>query len=723
MAHRVSGPELKDLREWAWPLLSRTRDLATEARQLLAGELGVDLPEEVTLAGADAWVGDTPHRLTGPQQVRQDLIAKQYEIKRPRMSGGQRASSVATRIEQPLQAIMLDEQAGFPWEAVNDVAVFEGLVFGTVSLDQSEWRKVEPLYPKGADSLADISRMDPRYAVDSAGRFRGDDGYDETTVDVDRARREHKADTDDHMARHLPFRQRAYSIRSCAPIFGGDQLNPTLEGLLIETFWSQREFRRKGMYVSRSETDRDGANLYPLGAIGEGDTSASVGRLVKVIEAWLLDDDGLPYISYCVEGPDGKKLPAFRMGRDESDQRKPTGRYEEYIVDLSKIARKKRGGTYEYHGWTRLPVSWGWGLGWSTTDLDKRTLPYTKPFQQGWRNFDMLMATAIATCVWMGFPALVEKVALTTLDDENLDEKTRSTPDIRPLKITQVTGDITNIGGQAPSPAVFELMRMALGENKAEQAGGEEGAAASGFALTLQEALKQNALTTVNTTVMRMASMHASFVLEGAKILGECYEPVLVYKLPDVLLEQKEPSDTGKPMPLDPALIGTNYDVKAVAKKVPGENPAKRQQDAALVKEGFYDTVWFLEEDGYSAPEEMAARVAYQQMLQSPEGQAATMRMLSQYTADTFVEQILAAQAAGQANAQGLPVGLADGTSPPPEMLAAGPQATGGMDGLGTGNPAASALAGQVSAGLQTGPVQNALAGGGVLPAGYTGGV
>lgn len=716
MAERYHGKVVSEMRSHYWPMMKRTRDLATEARQLLAGELGIDLPENVVLAGADAWVGDTPHRLTGPQQIRQDLIAKQWEMKRPRSSGGQRADSVATRIEEPLDAIMKDPVAGFPWEPTNDVCVFEGLVFGTVSVQMSDWRKGPSLWPNGARSVGEIGAMNAQYAVDRDGRFRGDEDYDESTVDVDKARREHRIDLDDHMARHLPFRQRAYSIRSCAPIFGGDALSPELEGLIIETHWSQATFSKRGMRVSRTSTDKTGDQLYPLGAIGEGD-SGGFGKQIKVIEAWLTDDDGQPYITYCVEGDNGEWLPAWRQGEN--------GSAEKYLIDLAKIAKDKRG---TWRGFTRLPVSWGWGLGWSTTDLDKRTLPYTKPFQQGWRNFDALMTTVIAANMFLAFPALIEKVSMAEMASQGLDQETPNVPDIAMLKITRVTGDIINIGGQGPHPSVFEAMRMALGENKAEAAGGQQEGAESGFAMTISEALKQNALTTVNDTVMRMASMNGSYVLEAAKFLGECYEPVLVYKLPDVLLEQKNPSDTGKPMTLDPALIGSNYDVKAIAVKVPGENPAKRQQDAALVKEGFYDTEWFLEQDGYSAPTEMAARVMYETVLKSEPGQQATMRMLSQYVSDKWVDQILEAIAGQQANQQGLASGFADGTTLPPEMqaagmLQAGPQATGGMDGLGTPNPAQASLNGQIAGGMQQGPINNAVQAGGQLPPGFTGGV
>lgn len=693
-----------DIRNHYWDLMVNTRKKATEARRLLAGESGIELPETVTVAGADAWIGDLPHKKTGPQRVRQKLIGRQWELKRPRSSGGQRAATVSTRIEQPLEGIMRDEDAGFPWEDANDIVLLEGLAFSTVSLATADWRQGPTLYGDGAPSL-DVQYMDARYAVDGGGRFRGDDDYDPKTVDLDRARREQTADMHDHMARHLPFRQRAYSIRSCAPIFGSDL---KLEGLVIESNWTANTLRRRGVHVGKNKDGSD-AQLYPLGAIGEGDSSAgATGRSIKVIEAWMLDEDGCPYISMYVDGPD--KLYAFK--------KKPGGGLEDHVTDLSRICKDKRG---EWHGFTRLPISWGWGLGWSAADLDKRSMPFTEPFMQSWRNVDALMTTIVASAMWLAFPALVEKVSIADMADESLDEKERKLPDIQMLKITRVTGDIQNVGSQGAHPSVFDAIGLALGENKAESPGGQGDQGSSGFAMTISEALESDALTTCHNTVMKMVSQNASFVLEGSKILGECYEPVQVYKLPDVLLEADDPSDTGKPMVLEPSLIGRSFDVKAITKKVPGENPAVRQQNAALVKEGFYDRVWFLEQDGYPSPEEMNSRVAYQEILDSDVGKEATVRMLQQYVNDRFVEQINEAIASQQADAQGLPNGFADGTSPPPEMaqagmLAAGPQAPGNMDGLGVGNPAASALAGQVSAGMQVGPTNNAIAAGGEIP-------
>jgi hypothetical protein len=681
--------------------MNMTRNAATDARKLLAGEIGIALPETVTLAGADAWIGDLPHKRTGPQRVRQKLIAKQWEMKRPVTSGGPRAASVATRIAQPINAIMHHEDAGFPWEDVNDLLLIEGLAFSTVSIDTADWRQVGGLY----DYEGKKKVLSMRFAVDAEGRFRGDDGYDEATVDIDAARKELEQEQRDHMARNLPFRQRAYSIRSVAPIWGSDF---KLEGLVIETHWTVHRLRARGIYVSKKPDGSD-AQLYPLGAIGEGDSGASFGKSVKVIEAWLFDENG-PYITMCFDDPD-EKFGRFAWREPKSGNMSDS--LESHVIDLAKICQDKRN---RWRGFDRLPISWGWGLGWSAADMDQRAMGITVPFKQSNLNIDSLLTSIIVAAQWLAFPALIEKVSIADMADQSLDEKERRTPDILPMKITKVTGDITNIGSQGPHPSVFQAISLMMGENKEEQPGGDQGTAPSGYAQTIAEALQSDALTTVNASAMKMASQNGSFIVEGAKILGECYEPIRVYQIADVLIEQKNPSDTDQMLVLDPGLIGSSYQVKAVEKKVPGENPAVRQQNAALVKEGFYDNIWFLEQDGYPSPEEMAMRVAWQKLLDSPEGQVIVGRLLAQYVSNTFVEQIQELIAQGQTNTKGLANGFGEGTSPPPDMLGAGPQATGDMAGMETPNPAAASLAGTVGAAMQTAPVQHSLNGGGRLP-------
>lgn len=684
--------------------MSNTRALATEARELLAGKLGIVLPETVTLAGADTWLGDLPHKRTGPQQVRQKLIAEQWEIKRPVTSGGPRAQSIATRIEQPLNAIMKDEDAGFPDENVKDNLLIEGICFSTVSLAPTDWRQKATIYvpDRKMDEHGKIDNkyVEDRFAMDRSGRFRGDKGYDESDIDLDAMQKEAEEERRAHQARNLPFRQRAYSIRQCAPIWGSDF---QLEGLIVETHWSAHEIRRRKMYVGKDKHGAD-CQLYPLGAIGEGDSgSGTSGKQVKVIEAWLLDDDGKPYLSYYVDGKNGLEY-VFRMGKNGP---------EEYITDLSKIGRDKRG---KWHGYSRLPISWGTGLGWSAADPDERTMPFTKPFQQGWRMADMIMTCVVASSLWLAFPALIEKVPFAQ-DDESLTEEDRKTPDISMLKITQVTGDITNVGGQGVHPSVFQSLGILMGENKMEAPGGTEQGADSGIGMSIAEATASDALTTVKRSALKMASRNASLVLEGAKILGECYDdPIRVYQIADVLIEQENPSDTNQMLELEPGWIGTSYDVKAVEKRVPGSNPALRQQNAALVKEGFYDKAWFYEQEGYPSPEEMAWRVQWETLINSEPGQQAILRMYTQYVSSDFVEQMQELIAAGQANQQGLPVGFADGVSPPPDMLSAGPQATGGMDGMGVPLPAEQQMNAAVGAGMQTGPLNAIAAQGGELP-------
>lgn len=695
-APRYAAPDVREIRETYWDRMPNTRAAATAARNLLAGKLPIVLPSTVQIAGADAWPADLPHKRMAPQRLRQKLISKLWEIKRPVTAGGPRAAGVATRIAQPLNAIMRDERAGLPWDDVNDILLIEGLVFSTVSVDLADWRKPFSLY--GPDG-----QIASRYAIDGAGKFRGDTGYDGSTVDIKAANADVEAERIDHLARNLPFRQRGYSIRMCAPIWGPDL---TLSGLVIESKWSASTLRKRGMYVGKLADGAD-AQLYPLGATREGDPDHSGrGHAVTVTEVWETDDEGKPYISYAI---DGHEYVWKRKGASDQDG------LDAHTIDLSKLCKDKNG---VWKGFSRLPISWGFGLGWSPSDMDERAMSFITPFLQSWRNIDSIVTSLIMYSQMMACPPLIEKVPFGAggSDDAGLDDDEPALPDIQPGKITRVTGDITQIMSSGPPAAVFQAVSLLMGENKTEGESNGSGAG-SGIQLSLAEAFNEDTLTTIHQSALRIASQNASFVLEGAVILGECYEPIKVYQLADVLLAQTDPSDTTQLMTLDPGLVGTSYDVRAVNVKQPGENPAVRQQNAALVKEGFYDNAWFLEQDGYPAPEAMAARVAYQQLLGSDAGQQATMRMLAQYVEKKFLGQIQELQSGGQANAQGLPTGYADGTTPPPGgMLAAGPQATGGQPGMGTPNPAAAQLGGVIGAGMGQGPLQNIQNAGGALP-------
>lgn len=701
---RFVGPVVRELRDHYWTLMQGTRNAATEARKHLAMKGELVLPGDLKEAGAENWISRLPHQWTGPQKILQSCIAKQWEIKRSVTSGGFGASSVATRLEQPLHAIMKDDKAGFPWRAANDLILNEGLAFGTVQLATASWSSWPTLYQPGTDTL-EPQALEKRFAIDAQGRLRGDEGYDAATVNLDRANRLRLDERHDTMARNLPFRQRAYSIRQCAPIWGDDL---TLEGLIVEKWFTPQELIRRKVYFSKDKTR---AQLYPLGAVEEGDPSNGASSRIKVTEAWLTDEDGLPYISLCGHDAGGAALYSWR----ESD-----GDLEPWTIDLSQIGPE--------HGpklaLTRLPISWAWGLGWPAADFDERAMAFIAPYLQSWKNLDSLMTAIIVFAQWRAFPALVEEDAIGAQAMASLDDDEPDTPDLGFMKITKVRGKITEIGSQGIAPGILQAMSILNGETKAETPGGDAGNLETGFAMSLNQAFSNDALTTVHESVLDMASMHASYVLEGAKLLGQAYdEPVRVYQLADVLVEQKKPSPTRQLLTLDPELIGDSYDVKAVNVKVPGENPAVRQQNAGLVKEGFYSKRWFLENDGYPSPEAMQQEVMWERALESEPGMAATFRLLEQFVSDTFTQQIVDAITAGSANPQtGLPTGYAQGLAgPPPDLLQSGPQA-GQMPGLSTPNPAASALAGQVGAGLQTSAIQRAASAGGVVPANLAGG-
>lgn len=705
---RSTGPVLKELREQYWGRMSKTRQAANDARTLLADRLGITVAETVKLAGAENWVARLPHQLTGPQRVRQQAIAKQTRLKRSVTAGGYSAQSVSTRLEQPLNAIMRHDKAGFPKADVLDNLLFEGLCFGTVSTPLSDWRWSEATLYDRDGSVA------KRFRIDAKGRMDGESEYG--GLDLSRATAAVEAERHDFLARHLPFRQNAHSIRNCAPIWGKDHGpdGPNLEGLIVETWWTVTELHREGVLIGKQKDGSD-AQWYPLGAIGQGDSSTGggTGKQVRVIEAWLSDTDGGPYVSRWVDDP--------RCGEYVFTETKD-GDLAPWVTDLAALCKDKAGKPL---GFSQLPISHGWGLGWSSADVDDRALTFTAPFAQGWRNINSKL-TAINTWTQLAcYPPLIEKLPFGGPDDEGLDGEQLAAPDFQPGKLTRVRGEVYEMVLRGPGPAVMETMQIEMGENKVEMPGSGKDGAQSGYAMTLAQAFESDALTTVTQSERKMQSMHGSLILEGAKFLGEAYEPIRVYEIAEVLIEQAKPSPTRQLLTLDPALIGDSYDVEAIERKVPGQNPALTQQRMGQVEAGMMSLLTFFEEEGYESPEDEVAKIKYEKILDSEPGMATVLRLLEQTVSDRFVEQLQKAISQGQANPQtGLPVGLVDGLNGPPQMMApqvgqqlAPGQGPGpGVPGLGSPDPAQASLMGAVAGGLQTGPIQQSLAAGGQLP-------
>jgi hypothetical protein len=673
--------------------MSRTRDTATDVRNFLAGRMGVTVPENFALTLGDAQIGDLPHKYMGPQRVRQSLIARRPRIKRPQTAVGPRSQTVSSKIEAPLNAIMEDRRAGAPWDDDNDLLLIEGLAFGTVATDVTGKPGSPVLYMPGRPLTLD--NVERRFRYDHKGRFEDDDGFEGT--DLDEARKTLRAEMDHEAACNLPFRQRSYSIRQCAPVWG-----PVLEleGLVIESHWSQRRVNERGLIVT---SDKGGANLYPLGAIGEGDSSAATGDQLRVIEYWHTNDDGEPCVSYCV---DGKYT--WREGKNG---------LEAHTVNLARLAKDGKG---NWKGLTRLPITWGWGLGWSAAELDDRALSFVKPFLQSWRNIDSLVTMSLIWCSWRAFPALIEEVPLGTPMDAGIDEDDDpEIPDIQPMKITRVRGKITEVGTTGIDRSMFDMVSLMLGENKAEAPGsGDSQGGASGFAMSLAQAFEQDALTTVHEAAKRMYAERASFVLEGAKVIGETTEAVRVYEISEEPIAQGRPSPVNQLLILEPDLIGTSFTTDAISK--PSLSPADKQQNAEFVERRIRSKRWEMEQAGIESPETMLNEIAYEDLLDSDAGKAVTYKLLQQFVENEFTKQIQEAMAAGEANGQGLPVGYTEGLAgPPPDLLMPGVGAPegGGMTGLSVPSPAAASLAGSIGGGLQNGPVNNAVTAGGVLPA------
>ena len=714
---RMSGADLDDLLQQHWDTMSRTRQAAQDERQVLAGEDRFVLPEDLVLAGAEHYVAEIPHPYTVPQRVRQKLIASRPSLNIPLGPKGLgiTAQRQTTRVEEPLNAICEDDRAGFAWEDAADILLFEGWCAGITVVDPADWLK----HPSPWDD--ENERVwKKRYRVNGKGQPAEDD--DE--VDDARARRMAESDLATFRARNVPIRHRSISIMDCAPIFGRDPR--VVEGLLVVQEYSLGYLKRRYHFeahdlglatITGRNNQTDGENL----------TSPNGGqRTISLIEAWLYDDEGVPYVSYAIRGANNRTVEARWKTRDQYDGDIAT-------IDL-----------HERFGLERLPVAWSWGLGTSDRNPDRRALPFTRPFSQGWRSVRAKLTSINIHVANRAYPILLEEDPIgAQAADAGLDAVDETPIELKQMGITKVRGKITELGTQGISNDVYKAIDLELGSIESE-APGKSNKDQSGFSQSMAEAFEAMALTTVRQGLAKLYEAHGSFVLEAGKRLpevgkrngGSGYAPIMVFRSTDVpVSENPGNGDRHEPMELDPDLIDETFTVKATYEK--SMSIPERQQSMEEVERRLKTRRKHLEDVGDNAPETTELELIAEDQRSTPEYQKYLMGLVAQVQGAEELEQIAQGQDEGVMNGDGLAAALGMGVQPPmmlppgmppgPQMGMPAPQMPGAMvpgvpmDGsvTGFGGPTSgqAALAGTVGGGAMTGPINRAAAAGGAIPA------
>lgn len=693
---RFEGPVLGELLSQHWETMSSTRRKAEKTSEIVAGTDAFILPETFTIAGASQYIASIPQPRTVPQRVLQKTIADRPHLSIPLGPKGLGITSqrLTTKVEEPLNAICGDKRAGFKWPEACALLLYEGFCASITVVDPADWLK----HPSAWDDER-TRTWARRYRVDSRGRSEDHENYD-GEVDPTRARRLHELDLDIHRARNVPIRHRAIGIRNCAPIFGPDL---GVEGLLISQEFSTSYLKRRYRFGDTGVATPTG------GSEREGGRNTSGGRTLTLIEAWLYDEDGVPYYSCCVKG--GHAVATYWKSGDEYDGKPAT-------INLQ-----------ERFGIDRLPVHWEFGLGNpAETNPDKRAMGILEPFAGGWQSARAKLTANNVAIMFGSYPVLLEEPINGMALGATIEDDAPLTPDVVPMKIVQARPG-TKLSQLQISPiheSSFRQIELEMGLNAEEQPG-KSNKDQSGFSQSLAEAFEEQSLTTVHDALGRLYEQHGSFVLEAGKRLPELgkkgggagYAPIMVFASTDVPVNEDDRHN--EPMMLDPDLIDETFTV--VAKYDKSMSIPEKQQAMEEVARNLRTRRNYLEQTGDDAPETTELELIAEQQRNTPEFAKYLLTLVAQIQGAEEVEQIAKAQGEGLADEIGQPLGMEHGVAPaPPGMMqplqqgAPGVPAGGSVTGMAPPSYGQAALNGVVGGGTMAGPINNAVQAGGVIP-------
>lgn len=713
----ITGRELHAMLTDHWPEMERTRKNAAKTDEVIAGDDAFVLPETFTIAGAAQYIAQIPHPQTVPQRVLQKVIARRPDLGIPLGPKGLgiTAQRLTTRVEEPLNAICKDKRAGFAWEAGCAAVLFHGWAASLTVIDPASWERRSSPWSDGTTSdqwakLSEDEKDSKEYAKayrrDAAGRTEDQDGYE--GVDKVRSKNAYELSMGIYRARNLPLKHRIVTVHNAAPIFGPDL---SVEGLIISqefsTSWLRRnyDFGEAGVATPTGGTAHAGNTL--------GSTSSGRGTLT-LIEGWLYDEDGEPYVTYCVKG------------KGDAVEARWKGRGSDYDGKNATLNLKER------FGLERLPIAWGWGLGNPAESRpDRRSMGFLDPFIQGWQSVRAKMTANNVAIMFASYPVLIEVPQMGgtvgTIDDEQ-----PTTPDIQPMKITHARPNTTleQLKLQAVHDSAFKQIELELGAN-ADESPGKSNKDQSGFSQSMAEGFEELALTTVHETLGELYEAHGSFVLEAGKRLpemgrhegapGSGYAPIMVFASTDVPVNDN-PDRHNEPMELDPDLIDETFTTKANYTK--SMSIPEEQQSMEAVERNLKTRRQHLEDTGDTHPEETELELLLERIRAEPAWMQYAMKLMAQVQGSEELEELTRAKDEGLADDDGMPMGLEAGVAPapppgmPPMMPEGGAGVPVGGSVTGMSPPAygPAALAGAAAGGTMAAPIANVVAAGGTLP-------
>jgi hypothetical protein len=639
-ADHVDDGALIDLYNLHDQLLPLERERAREARALLNGEWQVPLPDTYDEDEILAYSADSSSKYLIPLKTTQRLSAKVPAIMRPKAASiSKAAEKISSAIEEFMQGLMQDQ---FPFPDFMELAQSEGCVAILVLPSPAAYEDVPTLYdddermaeadygalpePKqaeyqrfddGADNPDNAARpykrLKERYRVDSEGN--PDDGSATWKLDRAESTAFFTEERDNFLGDNPPVTFDLLSRLDFVPInprFKGKRVE--VDGIIARRLFARDDLRARGYWWADPDADDDGA-LVQVGQDGGRDGQ------VYLYQAILKDERGHVFIAYQAEGK--------CTYRDKDHN-------EVAVIDLT-----------EKYKMSRVPVVFRYGWHWSTSDPDRRSIPFTRPFQADWRNRDVLVSAMTISAMWDGMPAYGQRITPDGTVAAALNGDVELNITIKPNTIVPVYGDLERLGGSGVSKDVPMLIQHF------DQSAGEYAPQPGSFGGDGPRSGVDREITGKDTDIAHSHILEAgrsayeeaaSLALEICTRLGQMpgKPPVSLNILSDV------PTGTTGTMSkqthrvtLNPNAAGENWTLVAEFPSVPGENLAGATVFADLAERKFllreeFRTLW-----GDPHPELFEAKRQLEVYYDSPAGQMELMQDLAEYMQDDRRKKIL----------------------------------------------------------------------------------
>lgn len=621
----ITGPQIMEIHEEHAPRFDTPRKQADEAREFLAGRRKGPMPDGMSPEEAEQFRVTLSQQYTAVLKLENKLLFKGLQAKRDPMGVSNRAQAVATKIEQWVNPVM---RRYYPDAALNDILLVEGQG-GMVTLPlPARWEQL-PSFRKDDDPDGPIIE---RYQRDVRGRARDDEEYRmggaSFEPDEDESLKAWTEEEEWFRARYFPIEFEPVSIRHSTPInpvIQGDRVK--LDGLITKEDMSVSELLRRN-YI----WEKDGKLIEPETYSG-GNASLTLYRLI------MLDYDGSPYVAYTVDGcRTWKRVKGQEMPGDGA-----------YVVDLSPWCKS-------------LPVAWDYGWNFAgVREPDERGVSFVNVFGRSWMAMSTLMTAMVRHGFKTGFggwfyepsPELLQATGYKPGDP-------LPTPTVKPETLMPVLGTLTPAVHAGSGPDIDKAIAI-LGQDLAAETPSPGAYGGGGASSAIErDAIEEDTLGVVaqiRQSRQRVFAQSARHALEiGDRIGEQTGKPVIIdATVATPIAQSGQMTSIRQYIELQPGLCGDIYEINAEWEKKRGENLALRQQNLTLYKERVMTLRQFLESDGDPSPEQTAAEIYAEDVIQSDVFRASLAQDAVKILGDERMAEIMEIQAQGQVTQNGIP--------------------------------------------------------------------